>query len=103
SNNDIKTFATSTINYRGGAEYRFDKFRIRAGAAFYGDPMEDSDFDRSMVQYSAGIGMRLPKFYIDFGLIQNSYNSFYTSYPGADLASIDNKQITGLLTVGFNF
>jgi long-subunit fatty acid transport protein len=103
SNDDISNFATSTINYRGGAEYRFDQFRIRAGAAFYGDSMESSGLDRTMIQYSGGIGMRLPKFYVDLGFVQNSFNSFYTSYPGADLASIDNKQMTGLLTVGFNF
>src|SRR5690606_20335264 len=36
NNDDIKSTATSTINFRGGAEYRFDMFRVRAGAAFYG-------------------------------------------------------------------
>ncbi len=103
NNEDIRNFATSTINYRAGAEYRFDMFRVRAGAAFYGDPMKDSELDRAMVQYSAGIGVRLPNMYVDLGLIQNTYNSFYSSYPGASLASIDNKQLTGLLTLGFNF
>lgn len=103
NNEDIRNFATSTINYRAGAEYRFDMFRVRAGAAFYGDPMKDSELDRAMVQYSAGIGVRLPNMYVDLGLVQNTYNSFYSSYPGASLASIDNKQLTGLLTFGFNF
>jgi len=102
NNDDIKSFGAATINYRAGAEYRFDMFRIRAGAAYYGDPME-SELDRSMIQYSAGIGARLANMYVDLGIVQNTYNSFYSSYPGASLASIDNKQLTGLLTLGFNF
>lgn len=107
-NDDIGRLATSTLNYRGGAEYRFDLFRIRAGAAFYGDPLDD-DLDRSVIQYSGGIGIRLPKFYVDLGLMQNSYSSFYysysegTSYEGPGRADTNHKQLTGLLTVGFNF
>lgn len=103
NNDDIKRVATSTINYRGGAEYRFDMFRIRAGAAFYGDPMNNSDLDRTMRQYSGGVGVRLDKMYIDLGLVQSTFKSYYNSYPGSALAITDHKQITGLLTVGFNF
>lgn len=102
NNDDIKSTATSTINFRGGAEYRFDMFRVRAGAAFYGDPMDDG-LDRTMRQYSGGVGVRLANMYIDFGILQNTYKSYYSSFPGSDLATTDHKQLTGLLTLGFNF
>src|SRR5690606_27768173 len=102
NNDDIKSSATSTVNFRGGAEYRVNMFRIRAGAAFYGDPIDDSR-DRSMRQYSGGVGVRLPNWYVDLGIIHSDYNSYYSSYPDAALASTQNKQLTGQLTVGFNF
>ncbi|MEX2593108.1 MAG: long-chain fatty acid transporter [Anditalea sp.] len=102
-NDEIRRIAASSINYRVGAEYSYNMFRIRAGAAYYGDPMKDSELDRSMMQYSGGVGVRLPNMYVDFGIIQNTYNTFYSSYPDASLTSIDNKQLTGLLTLGFNF
>ncbi|HLW19996.1 MAG TPA: hypothetical protein VKX33_06725, partial [Cyclobacteriaceae bacterium] len=102
NNEDIKSLATSSVNFRGGAEYRFDMFRIRAGAAFYGDPMDDG-LDRTMRQYSGGVGVRLANMYVDLGLLQNSYKSYYYSFPGSTLASTDHKQLTGLLTLGFNF
>lgn len=103
NNDDIRSLATSTINYRAGAEYRFDMFRIRAGAAFYGDPMNTDGMDRSMRQYSGGVGVRLANMYVDLGIIQTTNNSYYQSYPGASLASTKNNRLTGLLTLGFNF
>lgn len=103
NNTDIKSFATSAINFRGGAEYRINMFRIRGGAAFYGDPMDSDDLDRSSRQYSGGVGVRLPSWYLDLGIIHSDYNSYYTSFPGAALASTQHKQLTGQLTVGFNF
>src|SRR5690606_36460696 len=57
NNEDIRDFATSTINYRAGAEYRFNLFRVRAGAAFYGDPLDD-ERDRTVRQFSGGVGIR---------------------------------------------
>lgn len=103
NNEDIKSFATNTINFRGGAEYRYNMFRIRAGAAFYGDPMDSDGFDRSMRQYSGGVGVRLANMYVDLGFNQSTYSSYYRSFPGAELASTKNKQLTGMLTLGFNF
>lgn len=103
NNDDIKSFATSTVNFRGGAEYRFNIFRIRAGAAFYGDPMDSDGFDRSMRQYSGGVGVRMPNWYLDLGIIHSDYNSYYSSFPDAALASTQHQRLAGQLTVGFNF
>ncbi len=103
ANQEVNQFADKVINYRIGGEYRFDIFRIRAGTGFYGDPLDEPNMDRSRVQYTGGIGVRLPKMYIDFGLVHSQFDSYYFSYPIADPTMIDNKQTTGLLTLGFNF
>lgn len=102
-NEEIKSLGATTINYRVGAEYRYNMFRLRGGLAYYGDPIKDSDLDRTMMQYSGGVGVRLERMYLDLAIVQNKYNTFYSSYPGSALASIDNKKLSGLLTLGFNF
>ncbi len=103
-NTEISQLYGQTINYSVGGEYRIQKLRIRAGYAFYGDPFgESGDLDRSTSQLSGGIGLKLPAFSIDFGLVNRRFNSYYTSYPGADLATTDNNRISGSLTLGFNF
>lgn len=102
NNTDIKNSAAAAINYRAGAEYRFDMFRVRAGAAFYGDPLDDQR-DRTMVQFSGGVGVRLARMYVDLGIVQSNFQSYYSSYPGAELATTDHSRLTGLLTLGFNF
>ncbi|MDN3668299.1 long-chain fatty acid transporter [Echinicola jeungdonensis] len=103
ANQEVNQFAEKVINYRIGGEYRFDIFRIRAGTGFYGDPLDEPDRDRSRIQYTGGIGVRLPKMYIDFGLVHSQFDSYYFSYPTADPNFVDNKQTTGFLTFGFNF
>jgi len=103
ANEDIEALAGNALNYRLGAEYRIKLFRLRAGTAFYGDPFKSSDLDRSKTQFTGGVGIKLPKMYVDFGIVHSQFDSFYTSYPGAELVSIDNKNTRGLVTLGFNF
>ncbi|MFC4873698.1 OmpP1/FadL family transporter [Negadavirga shengliensis] len=103
-NRDIRQLYGQTVNYRVGGEYRLEMFRIRAGYAFYGDPFQDNtDTDRSMNQLSGGVGVRLPHFSIDFGLVSSRFNTYYSSYPGSPIATTENSRITGMLTLGFNF
>jgi len=47
-NDDIKSSYASVINYRVGAEYRYEILRVRAGYRFMADPYSSSDdIDRS--------------------------------------------------------
>ncbi|WP_236252660.1 OmpP1/FadL family transporter [Echinicola sp. 20G] len=103
SNDVISSLAGSAINYRVGGELRLNMFRLRAGTAYYGDPFNDSDLDRSQMQFTGGIGVKLPKMYIDLGIVNSQFDTFYTSYPGAELTTIENNATKGLLTLGFNF
>ena len=103
-NSEIRRIYSQAINYSVGGEYRLQKIRLRAGYAFFGDPFgETGGLDRSTTQISGGIGLKLPSFSVDFSLVNSQFNSFYTSYPGADLATTENNRITGMLTLGFRF
>ncbi|UZD22706.1 long-chain fatty acid transporter [Algoriphagus halophytocola] len=107
----IEQLYTSTINFRFGGEYRFNNFRIRGGYGFYGDPIANSDYDRSTQQISGGVGVKLNKFNIDFALVNQKFSTLYSSYQVLDgqgnnigpVTEINNNLINGLLTVGFSF
>lgn len=101
-NQDINNLYGQTINYSVGGELRFDKFRVRAGYAYYGDPLANpGNTDRSTNQISGGLGVKLSGFSIDLGVVNSRFNSYYNSYP--DMAIIDNNRTTGMLTLGFSF
>ncbi len=110
-NEAIKRIYTSTLNYRIGAEYKINTFRLRGGYSYFGDPYSDSSFDRSTQQISGGVGMKVKNLSIDFALVNRKFNSLYSSYQVIDsngsnfgpLTEIENNLINGVLTVGFSF
>lgn len=110
-NLEIQNLYTSTINFRFGAEYRISNFRLRGGYGFYGDPIADSDYDRSTQQITGGLGVKLNKLSIDFALVNQKFNTLYSSYQVLDnsgnnigpLTEIKNNQLNGVLTLGLSF
>lgn len=110
-NLEIENLYTSTINFRFGAEYKLSNFRFRGGYGYYGDPIADSNFDRSTQQISGGIGMKIKKFSVDFALVNQKFNTLYSSYQVLDnqgnnigpVTEIKNNQINGVLTLGLSF
>ncbi|WP_192349242.1 OmpP1/FadL family transporter [Algoriphagus sp. Y33] len=110
-NQQIQNLYTSTINFRFGAEYRLSNFRLRGGYGYYGDPIANSDFDRSTQQISGGLGVKINKFSVDFALVNQKFNTLYSSYQVLDtqgnnigpLTEIKNNQLNGVLTVGLSF
>ncbi len=106
-NRTINSLYKSVLNYRAGAEYRYDIFRFRGGYAFTADPYEGDGIDRSISSISFGGGIRLKNFYVDLGFV-NSWNkstaSPYTLVDGTGpVANIDNNIFSAVTTVGFNF
>lgn len=111
-NNDNDAILASyqnTINYRIGAEFRYEALRFRAGYAVQSNPYKTSvvDADRSIQTLSTGLGLRLTKFFIDFALLHSMATSEYSPYvfqnntgPQVDL---NNTLTTGMVTVGFTF
>ncbi|WP_425638120.1 OmpP1/FadL family transporter [Algoriphagus yeomjeoni] len=110
-NLEIQNLYTSTINFRFGAEYKASNFRFRGGYGYYGDPILGSDYDRSTQQISGGIGMKINKLNIDFALVNQKFNTLYSSYQVLDAqgrnigptTEIKNNLINGVLTLGLSF
>lgn len=110
-NEAIKSTYTSTINYRVGAEFKFNVLRVRGGYAYYGDPIANSNFDRSTNQITGGLGARFNKFSVDFTVINQKSNNLYSSYQVLDaqnnnigpVTSLENRIFTGMLTLGLSF
>jgi long-subunit fatty acid transport protein len=109
-NQQIRSLYGQTLNYRVGAEFRYDIWRFRGGYGFYGDPFINSTFDRSMQQFSGGFGTRLKTFYADFALSASYFDQLYNSFPiilngqnFGPFTEIRNNITTGTLTFGFNF
>jgi hypothetical protein len=110
-NFEIQNRYTSTIDLRIGAEYKIDKFRLRGGYARYGDPLANSIYDRSTQQLSGGAGIRIKNFSIDLAVVNQKFNSLYSSYQVFDnqannfgpVTEVRNNIINGVLTLSLNF
>ncbi|MEL7002956.1 MAG: hypothetical protein AAFN93_09515, partial [Bacteroidota bacterium] len=89
-NNTIDRSFESTFNYRVGAEYRFDIFRLRAGYSYIDDPVED-ELDQSITEVSFGGGVRTNKFYFDIGVATGSLaDNSVSPYPDTPIGSTGN-------------
>jgi len=113
----LKTFK-SAINYRLGAELKFDNLMIRLGYGLQGNPYQEikdnngnntSNFkDKFKVQtYSGGIGYRIDDLYFDLTYQQIAYNTDISPYTlnalQAPIASIENRRNNIFLTIGKRF
>lgn len=106
-NNRISNTYQSVVNYRVGAEARFDIFRVRGGFALYGDPYQNSSYDRDRTYYTVGIGIKESRYFIDAAYVQSKYNSIYSPYSLTDhtqpVVTTGVKNVSFLITGGFNF
>jgi len=83
-NNEIDGFLTSALNIRVGTELAYKMFRIRLGAMLPSSPFADAsawDFNPS---FSAGIGYRANRFYVDAAITLRSSTTNYSPYPLID-------------------
>jgi hypothetical protein len=90
-------------NYKLGAEFRKGIFRLRGGFAFYDDPRKSSTVDSSITYINFGGGIRLPKFYVDLGIITSKHDSSVSPFASSMYNTVENKRISALITAGFNF
>jgi hypothetical protein len=107
SNLGINDTYKSVVNYRGGLEGRYKIFRLRAGYGVQANPYRGSDYDNSIKTISAGVGIKLDKFHVDFAWVQSKGNSLYAPYFISDgsgpIVELQTKIVTGLVTLGVNF
>ncbi len=107
-NQGIKAEYQSVINYRVGAEYRYEIFRVRAGYNYMADPYRQSDgIDRSIQSVSGGLGVRMKNFFVDLGAVFSSTEGrrapYFTSIGSTPSAVQEFKSSNYILTFGFTF
>ena len=89
-----------------GAEFRFEKLKLRGGYSVQGDHYFQADFDRAVRQISTGIGYRHEKLFVDFTMMQRltaSYLQPYEITSNQPIANLDISKISALFTVGVVF
>ena len=108
-NQNIQTVYKPAINYRIGAEFRKDIFRVRAGYGVQSNTFnEDIDSDNTITSISGGLGVRLKTFYIDLALVHSATKDYkYQPYTFSDgsgpVADLKDKTLNGIISVGFTF
>lgn len=108
-NDRISSTYQSAVNFRIGAEGRYEVFRFRAGYAITGDPYRNADFDGKINTFTLGTGIRLNKYYADVAFTSSTANSLYSPYNFNDpsvfvpVVDIEDKLNTVMLTFGYNF
>ncbi len=101
-NSTVNTFE-SVWNYRLGAEFRYDIFRLRGGFSYAADPVRNN-YDQSESKISFGGGIRTEKFYIDLAVVNGlGRQSSISPYPGQENAIVNNKNTGVSVTTGFFF
>ena len=109
NNDDIGKVYQPSINYRIGAEFRKDIFRLRAGYGLQSNTYKETiGADNTISSISGGLGIRMKTFYIDLAVIQRSSKSYrYQPYTFSDgsgpVVNLKDKTLNGLITVGFTF
>ena len=107
-NSRINDTYKSAMNYRIGAEGRYEVFRLRAGYAISESPYKNSAFDAKVNTLTLGAGVRLQNYYADVAYSRSNSNSLYSPYTFEDaslnpVVDMKNKQSNVMFTVGLNF
>ncbi|HMN31736.1 MAG TPA: hypothetical protein PKA54_00020 [Chitinophagaceae bacterium] len=106
-NTVIKNLFKTALNARIGAEVKLENFMLRAGAAYYGSPYKNTQYDASKLNLSFGLGYRADNWFTDITYInsnqkygQQPYTLSNTSVP---FAEIKNSTSNVVFTVGIKF
>lgn len=99
---------SKVLNYNLGAEFRHDIMRYRVGGAYMADPFNQDEVDRSITMLSAGVGVKLEKFFMDFAVNHSMTEAtripYFTFVGVADpMATQEFTTTRYLMTVGFTF
>ncbi|WP_018674450.1 OmpP1/FadL family transporter [Riemerella columbina] len=103
-------------DFRIGAEYRYDAFRLRGGYGFSSSAFKDNDYLGKKQTLGLGLGYDFKSFFVDaaYQMISADYNSYYgrgdyfskdiSLYSDkASIATVKNKQNNFFLTAGWKF
>lgn len=107
-NEDIRAVLGGTSNIRTGFEYRILPVSLRAGYAFFQDPVKPTfrgDINRNTHQFSLGGGMRWKKLYFDAAYFYRMTESQHALYDSGNNqpASLAINQHGFSLTIGVRY
>ncbi|MDW3196016.1 MAG: hypothetical protein R8G66_26835 [Cytophagales bacterium] len=105
-NQEILALYDAVVNYRLGAELRFDQMRVRGGYGYQADPFKDSDFDRSIQNISVGLGYRSSGYFVDLAIVNSRSDALFSPYFTAEntpVATVEQSTTSALVTFGFTF
>ena len=110
-NNSIQNKYTQANNIRIGGEWKFENFSFRGGYAMLGSPFRSgvsypgADFSRTC--YTAGIGLRDERYFLDFAYSITLSNEFYRQYSlKSELVEGAKSSVSAqnfIMTLGFKF
>jgi hypothetical protein len=112
-NSDIKSYYRSVLNLRLGGEYRFKNYRARLGYSYMPDPYNtvQDGIDNSIMSYTAGLGYRSDKFFVDLGFSLTQWNAPYEPYylnnqnfsvhGPIPVVKLQNSNTSVMATIGF--
>ena len=105
-NEDIDNEVESAFNYRVGAEYKIERFLLRAGYNYLGAAR--TEFNESRSRISVGGGYRADRYYFDLAYVRGSTETQDSPYDLEDNSEeqlIDRDLISNriLFTFGYRF
>lgn len=112
-NQTVADLYQSTVNFRAGAEWRIKKFRFRGGYNYRPSPYKDEVISSKTQAYSAGLGYRTSKFFLDLAGTYKLFNTTYAPYllenPNeipefeTSFAEINNEDLNIVMSIGLFF
>lgn len=104
-NTDIRSSFKSALLLRVGGEYVLDKIRLRAGVNLNSTPYSNEDINTLF--YSAGIGYRTKKFFVDAAYRLRAGDRSFSPYSVGgftpQVVNLNDNKNNLLLTLGFRF
>jgi hypothetical protein len=91
-------------NIRVGGELKLDPVIVRAGYAYYGNPLSKNvEVDLTTQYFTGGVGYRKNNFFIDLGISLSSQTTGFLlyNYKNQETTSSKNSQVRVVTTVGF--
>ena len=103
-NATIENSYASASNIKIGTELRVHpQMSLRAGYAYYGNPLTDPTKDASKEYLTFGLGVKVNQYFFDLAMV-NSYSEDYLDiYPNSESATLNHQSSQLLISGGFKF
>lgn len=104
-NTDVRDKFVSTVNLKGGMEFRMSPMAFRLGVAYYGNPYQSNINESHRYQFSGGLGYRDNDFFFDIAYVYSMDSENYYMYDPAFVgaSNVQNTVNQLIMSVGMRF